>query len=260
MALTLDYSAELNAGADNAVIIGRGSSYDWMSVEGLGGTPDVNDFDTARGDRDGAVGGRDRSAPRVIRFALEVVDGGALTDDFRALKQAWRPTSSDTTLDVKHPAFDTADNVLRFYGRPRGLQADILQWHSGWSEASATFKCLDPFGYGAEETVSDASSPASVTSAGDVATDRFTIEITGNGGTPSVTNATDEGASVAFNTTVAGGATAVLDFRTHTMTVDGLPTFVLAPGSRWFRLLPGANSLTFTGCASIEVVHRPAYL
>lgn len=257
MALTTNYSAELNAGASNACIIGDGTPYDWMSVDGLG-TPDVRSFDTVRGSRDGDTGGADRSEARVIRFGLEVVDDGTFAADFRLLKQAWRTTTTDTTLDVKHPAFQSTDNILRFYGRPRGLSADILQWHNGVSLVTASFKCLDPFGYGAAETVTDSSSPASVTNNGDVPSDRFTITITGNGGTPIITSTTDEAAAVVFNTTLAG--TAVLDFRAHTMTVGGTAVYQLAAGSRWFRLLAGANTLTFSGCASIEVVHRPAYL
>lgn len=262
MALTVPYTAEINPGAANAVIFGDGTAYPFVregGIQGLG-NPDIREFDTPRGDRDGDVGGLDRNTPRILRFALELDQHATFMADLRALKAAWRSTT-DTTLDIRHPLFDSTDNILRFYGRPRTLEANVDTVDlNGFIPVLATYKCLDPFGYGAEETVSDASSPASVTSDGDVPTDRFTIEVTGNGGTPVITSTTDEASAVVFNTTLAGAAVAVLDFRAHSMTVGGTPAYQLAAGSRWFRLLPGANTLTFTGCASIEVVHRPAFL
>lgn len=258
MALTLPYTAEIHAGTSSAVVFGPMDREGGM--QGFG-NPEIRDSDQARGSRDGDAGGLDRHTARILRFALELdEDDGPLKSQLRPLKAAWRASAGDTTLDVLDPLFDTSDNILRWYGRPRMLEADTNVSDFGLIPVVFSFKCLDPFGYGAPETVTDSSSPASVTNSGDVASDRFTIAITGNGGTPVVTNTTDEAAAVAFNTTLAGGAVAVLNFRTHTMTVGGTATYLLAPGSTWFRLLAGANTLTFSGCASIEVVHRPAFL
>lgn len=246
---------------DGELVLGPGTDYIiGRAINGVGNPP-VRDVDTRRGNLDGDVGGTDTHGRRLIALPVLIRaagDGGvAASTALGVLKRAWRRRATDVPLDLWLPSWAAG---RRFYGRPGDLDVDYSLVATGNIDALATFRALDPFGYGAAETVTDSSSPATVTNSGDVPSDRFTVAITGNGGTPAVTNTTDEAAAVVFNTALAGGAVAVLNFRTHTMTVNGTATYLLAPGSRWFRLLAGANTLTFSGCASIEVVHRPAFL
>lgn len=266
MTVTVDFSGEINASGTYPLIFGVGTSYRLSrnrgSMQGLG-LADVRTRDQDRGDYPGEVGGIDLPRKRTIRFPIDILASSASSSyaALRDLKQAWQPQASDTTLDLKLPWFESTSNILRFYGRPRSLDADFRLADKRLIPCLASFDALDPYGYGAEETVTDSSSPASVTNSGDVASDRFTITITGNGGTPVLTSTTDDNSVISWGTTLANLATAVLDFRTHTVTVGGNDAYdQLAAGPEWFRLRPGANTLTFTGCTSIEVDHRPAFL
>lgn len=242
-----------------SLTIGTGTSYLFSGpVDGLG-LPGVRSEESTRGDGDGNVAGPDTYDTRTISLPVKV-DAASETAAWtlaQALKVAWRHVSSvtDETLDLT-----IGGSSLRFYGRPRGCVLDLDLLPQGHVDALCTFAALDPYGYGAEVTSAvDSSSPLVVTNAGDVPTDRFTITVVGNGGTPVITNTTDDGLSVTFATALSG--TAVLDFRARTVTVGAVDHYSdLAANPRWFRLLAGANTLTFSGCASIQVVHRPAYL
>lgn len=256
---------EWTADLAGTFVIGAGTDYivSRNVFTGLG-IPDVRDQDLPRGDFDGDEAGFDSLPPRRLSFPVEIVEAtpAAANQSLSALKAAWAAhRRSDTYLDLHLPGGPSSSGVLRFYGRPREVAVDLSELHAGHIEAKPAFHALDPYGYGPEETVSDSSSPAAVTSAGDVPTDRFTIEIVGDGGTPVITSTTDDDSTVSFAVPLAAAAVAVLDFRGHSVTVDGNDAYdQLAAGPRWFRLLPGANSITFTGCASVEIVHEPAYL
>lgn len=247
---------------DETFTVGPGTIYRLAKDRLIGiGLPEPRIGDGERGDLPGDIGGVDVARRRRIPLPLHIVGTQtAALAALAALKRAWAPRPQDVTLDLYIPGQPSTDGRLRFYGRPRGVEVDLARIAGGWARAMAIFDALDPFGYGPEETVADAASPASVTSLGDMPTDRFTIEIVGNGGTPVITSATDDAATVAFAEPLANGAVAILDVRTRSVTVDGLEVYPLAAAARWFRLLPGNNSITFTGCASVEITHRPAYL
>lgn len=257
MTITADWQAEL-AGS---FLMGAPTVFRF-SKDRLGGfgvpAPRTRDLD--RGDYPGSVAGRDLTARRLIPLPFEIVGAtqSAALASLADLKAAWAARESDTTLDVRLPG--QSSTTYRYYGRPRGVTVDLQRIAGGWVKALALFDALDPFGYGAAETTGvDSSSPASVTNNGDVPTDRFTITVVGNGGTPVITNTSDDNQAVSFLAGFSG--TAVLDFRTHTITVSLVDSYaLLAPGPRWFRLVAGANTITFTGCASIQVDWQPAYL
>lgn len=238
-------------------------------------------FEQERGGYPGDVAGVEVVAARTLIFPLVVHAGepGQVRDTqrtlaaeagrlVRPLARAFAPpalfTGADTTLDVLVPGAEPTDEILRFYGRGRGLEVswETALW-SGHVPVLAQFRCTDPYGYGPEEDDSfgSANNPAVVTNIGDVPTDRFTIELISNGSAPTFTSGTDDGATISFNQNIAPATVVVLDFHDHTVTINGGDAYdALSPGPEWFRLLPGANSITHSGLAAFTITWRPAYL
>lgn len=261
MALTDDWQAEIAA---RSIVIGRGTNY-----PGLGGVEGVGLLRPLTGDvdlvGDGAALTGDRLPVRVIQCPVVVVGDTAaeLGQNYGALAAAWRPTRDDElAFDLRLPGMP--ETSLRCYGRPLDLPGDPAGLKVAIRTA-ARFRCGDPFFYGAEvDSGVDASTPLTVVAAdmgsAGADTDRATLTIAGNGGTPVVTN-TETGGHITFNATLAGGASYVVDLHTRTVTKSGVNRDQdVDATSTWFRLLGGVdNELTFSGCASLRVQHRPAY-
>lgn len=234
------------------------------SISGLG-MPDAKVSDLDRADDNGSVAGEDFAQARTLSFPVSMKRGSTrlAMEALRTLKKAWRPAGPvDDTLDIKIPGVGPSNDTLRFYGRPRSTLDVDLHWLSGGIISSlATFVALDPIGYGPTVTVTG-SPNASVNNTGDANSKRATITITGNGGIPTLTNATDGGGNVLFSQTLGSGQTWVIDlYRRDVVTGAGNDAFagnVLA-SSLWFRLVPGVNSLTLTGAASMVISHRSGW-
>jgi len=256
--ITADFQADLGG-----VTVGAGTLYAFEAAVPVGlGLAEVRAQDAWRGDRDGDVATDDVYDARTITLDLAVtaMTAAGAGAAIAALKAAWAARTVETTLDVRIPG--TPETVLRYYGRPRGLAVDLELLLFGLARAQATFRALDPFAYGAAVTGS-ALTPgtATVTNAGDAPTDRVTIALVGNGGTPTVTNTTDSSGSIAWTAPLANAATRTIDLRARTV-VDGSSADKypeVAPGSRWFRLLPGANTIVVAGCTSATFTYRPAW-
>lgn len=87
------------------------------------------------------------------------------------------------------------------------------------------------------------------------------VVVTGASTNPRVTNASDDGKFVEVTTTLAGGQTLTVDCSTGTAThsVDGNVDHLIVPGSRFFDLVPGNNTITLTGGGSFVVNYRDAF-
>lgn len=253
----------------NGVTIDGTAGSDYMllgdSIEGLG-LPEPKTADVDRNDDHGAVAGTDYGQPRVLRVPIVIQREDAAGDPdseaamvaLRALKAAWKPTGpGDDVLSITIPGIGPADDVLRFFGRPRtGLDVKLGALYAGIIYARATFVALDPIGYGPTETQAGSGTFA-VTNPGDATSARAVIEIVGSGGTPVLVNNTDGARDVRFVGGMSGSMFVDLAART---VVDGSGNDLfpgnIDPASLWPRLLPGANSLTLTGATSASVVHR----
>lgn len=254
-AITQDWQARL---VERDLLIGRGTNY-----PGLGGMTGLGILaprasGQQRGLADGDSFGTHRYPARTLALPVQVL-GDTDADrwqNWRALASAWRRSDTDLALDVRIPGM--AETTMRYYGRPFGLIGDPHGLKSPVS-GTAEFRC-DPFAYGAAvDSAVDSSSPLVVTNAGDAATDRATLTVDGNGGTPTITNTTTGGV-IAFRDALAGGQSYVIDLREQVVTRSGVNhDGDVTSSSTWFALDPGANTLTFTGCASLQVTHRPAY-
>lgn len=258
-------------GSIRSLEFGAGTSYP-IGPTGIGGLglPVPRTFDQARGDRDGMVASRDLYDRRVLSIALTVLGDTASADlpgdamtNLRTLKTAFarEETLDEVELELRVPGFPGAAETLTFFGRPRGLEADLSKLAQGVIPVLATFVALDPLGYEPEAVEATGASGAfTVDNDGDEDTDRVVIEVTGNGGTPRITNATDGGGDVTFGTTLAALSTRTIDLRAHTVEDGGSDHYdELSSASTWFVLKPGTNSLTLTGAASVDVTVRAAH-
>lgn len=253
MPITADWQAELRG-----LTVGSGTDYQFTGpIDGLG-IPKVRSGDSELPRRHGDYGGYDVLARRVLAFPLGIV-GDSLADTYQklqALKAAWKPSIADLGLDIRlagQPA-----TVLRYYGRPRGIDADLTRLRNSWADLLLTFEALDPLGYGAEVTTTITGS-GPVTNAGDADTDRVILTINGNGGTPRVENSTT-GGHIAFARALAGGSAYTVDLRARTVLLGATARYEdVSPGSNWFVLASGANTIVVTGAADVDVTFRPAY-
>lgn len=249
---------------------GDGSEYTLLSdqIEGLD-LPDVRAVDSPFQGRDGAHGAADDADVRTLRFPTglaapdEMIEGreAHALGLLRQWKRAWAPSTTDLELVLQVDGLWTPDTVSVF-GRPRvrAGSVDLRGAFGGVVAAVAEFVALDPWFYGPARIDTEllAASPLVMPVDGDVPTRRFTIAVAGNGGTPSVSSTT-EGKAITWGSTLALGQTVTLDFLTTTAKQAGVDVYPFTV-DQWFRLLPGSNTLTFSGCASISVTHRPAYL
>lgn len=223
---------------------------------GFGGGPSRN-TDMPRGTWPGSTSGLDIPDATVGSIPL-FIDKFNATDawnTFETLRGAWAPSrASDVTVTFGDPR--GVDRT--WYGRPDGLRDyDLSRIDQGYISCLAAFRCLDPYGYGAATTVSSA---GTVTSAGTISSERVTITVTGNGGTPRLENAAN-GGWLQWASVLATSTTRIIDVRARTIVDSGGVTkwSELAAAQEWFGMDPGANVLTLTGAASIDVTYRPAY-
>lgn len=233
---------------------GAGTGYSFSGpIGGLGIPTPRTDGDQERGDLDGDVGGTD-TLPRRI-FTLPVgIDGSSSTDAMQglsALKVAWRPSIVDLELDLCLPGFPTPDNVLTWYGRPRGFDSDLTRLKNGRIDALLTFEALDPYGYGPQETIALGEGAEGFTILGEAPTDRWELDLTPTGATITFANLDDDEPSLGL-LDVAGGV--LLDGHGHDVT----GTATLAPGYGWPVLLPDESMLALTGATGV-LTYRPAY-
>lgn len=243
-------------------LFGRDTNY-----PGIGGVTDVGVLEPRLTDvvglGDGAAWGMDRHPARTLTIPMTVLGdtSAEVWANYRLLAVAWRRSTAELALDLRLPG--AAETVQRFYGRPNGVPA-APHGLKGTLVTLAEFRC-GPLCYGAEHTAASAASASPFTiPAGQMGdpgadTDRVTITIVGNGGTPTITHGS--GGAISFVLPLAVGVEAVFDLHDQTIDVnDAAADGAGNAGDDWFRLVGGAeNEITATGCASIEVTWRPGY-
>lgn len=233
------------------------------NISGLG-MPEAKVNDLTKADDHGTISGPDFAQSRLLSFPVAFHRDTAREAmvALRALKAAWRPAASDNVLSITIPGIGPSDDTLRFYGRPRSnLETDLHYLPGGIVNVLASFTALDPIGYGPTVVVTGTSA-ATVSNPGDAPSKRAIITITGNGGVPTLTNATDGGGNVLFSRILTNGLTWKIDLNRRDV-VDGANddafTDNVLPASLWFRLLSGNNSLTLTGAASMSIEYRSGW-
>jgi hypothetical protein len=256
MPITKDYQGEIRT-----LTFGAGTVYE-IDQPGIDmGTPETRDRGLERGDRHGRVAAADLLGSRTIAVPIVVhADTHATVGTRQAVvRAAFRPAAGDITLDLRVPG--TPATVVRAYGRPRLPVEDQSIAPHGAARLLCRFEALDPLLYGASVVTGPSSGTVNVSNAGVLATDRVTIVVTGNGGTPRVRNPADRDGEIRWRSPLGNGVTRTIDLRARTVVGGSQDRFAeLSPLSDWFALEPGTNGLVLTGAASITVTHRPAWI
>lgn len=244
------------------LVVGEGTDYGIRFIEGPESKPSVRQNDLARTFAHGDVAGRDFYESRLIQIGFVIVKTSP-ADAVQAsdvLVRAWSsPTAAlEQRLDWKAPGRDERS----YFGRYRDFETQTDTLHSSVIESEGRFLALDPYAYGPETALSNQTGTFVVNNAGDQATPRLQITITGNGGKPKLVNTTHDNRFVEFGSVIANGATVTLDFAKRTVIGgSGENRFDrFAISSQWFALQPGNNSLVLSGAASVNISWRPAYL
>lgn len=236
------------------LLIGAGTAYSFSGpIGGLGIPTPRTDGDQERGNLDGDVGGADTLPRRILTFPVGIDDttsAGAM-EVLSEIKAAWRPSVADLPLELCLPGFPTVDNVLTFFGRPRGFDVDLTRLKSARADALLTFEALDPYGYGPADTLALGEGTEGFDVEGDGPTDRWELDLTPTGGSVTFANLDDDEPALGL-VDVSGGV--LVDGRGHDVT----GTATLGAGHGWPVLLPGENTLSLTGATGL-LTYRPAY-
>lgn len=242
-------------------LIGRGTDYPGLGgIRGLG-ILEPRRTDQARGHRDGDARGVDRYPARNLLLPIEVLgdDDAEVWARYRALAVAWRRSRVDLELQLRIPG--AAETMLSYFGRPSGLPGEP-RGLKGHLATTAEFRA-DPYAYGAAvASATDTGSPLTIAAADlgdlDANTDRAVVTVVAAGLAPEIVNTTT-GGYVQFADAATG--TYLIDLHTQTVTKAGQNRDAdLTATSPWFDLAGGVdNVITFLGCTSVQITHRPAY-
>lgn len=234
------------------------NGWSWVLAPGFTGL----DHGTPRGETaprvgDGAAAGLDW-LPAVEMQGVVLVRGDTIAqaaDRAGLVRVAWRRSrSGEVPMDMVLPSFGSS--AVRRFGRPLGAEPEPADVLGAEQRLICRFLALDPLWYGAELDSGHEVGTVTVLSAdaGRVSSDRLSIEIVGNGGTPSIENSA--GGSIAFTSALAGSQVWTVDVRTGEVAGGG----AVASGSPWLRIEPGTdNEFSHSGCESIRLTWRPAY-
>ena len=236
-----------------------GAGTDWQidepGISGLG-SPPPRSFDQERGNLPGDVGGSDVAARRILTIPLvgAFASPALALDGLESLKTAFADAVVDLALDLRLPGYPSTGR--RYYGRPRGLDADLSRLRAGAIRVLASFHALDPFAYG-DEVVEALAGSSPISNLGTAISDRYSLELVGSG-TVTFANGSDEEPNLVL---VGVAGTVILDGRARTIVDDaGNDLYgLLSPGSGWPVLVPGVNALTLSGAVG-DLTYRPAYL
>lgn len=244
-------------------------------IQGLGWAEHNAFNDLPRVAGHGVVPGRDYMLPRVLRIptvihrrltnAPDEPDPEAAMVAAAALKAAWAPRDDgvNQALSIYVPGIGGSGvDTLVYYGRPRGtLEMNLSRYAHGTVYMLPTFVATDPIAYGAA-SVTAGSGTFTVTNSGGLVSQRATITLTGNDGTPVLTNNDDSGRNITFGTVLATGETWTVDLAARTV-VDSGGSDVFASNvlnaSQWFGFQPGDNELVLSGASGASVSLQDAY-
>lgn len=212
----------------------------------------------------GTAGGSDRAQLRPMEFPLLIaVDSATDAEDLLAeVKEAWVYSDDETALDVRF-----AGEERRYFGRTRGLDANLADFHHGViTGLLAHFDALDPWGYGPEEASTeddDDGDTLTIVNAGNVPNPlraRCVLTATVDDPNGTITNLDDvDGLTMTFNG--MEGDEVVIDLAAWTVAADSvLRGRLLLPGSGWPVLKPGNNRFAYTGFSALAATWRPPYL
>jgi hypothetical protein len=269
------------------LLIGSGTDF-LISDDGIDGfgTTDLRTSDVARPQAHGLFQQRTWLGQRDIDFEILVVGDtqAEVLTNLQTLGEAFAPASS---TEAEALALRVGGSVFLAYGRPDKTAADVSLIQSGLAKVKTRFVATDPLLYDATENA-DSSGGASVTGghgyphayphgygtvvSGSIAATNAgnfetygTATITGPCTNPTVT-LIETGETLSCTITVEATDSLVIDFKERTVTLNGTASrsnTVDRPGSTWFALAPGVNTVQFSqdsGSGSMSWAWRDAWL
>ena len=252
MAVTQDFQAEL----EGTLLMGNGTYYDIMIVQGLGGMPGVHTTDVLRlGDHGAYLIARDLVNSKVVNIGVQVIgtDATDLDTKIKAWRALWVPSDTVKTLKFKFKAFGYGDQIYMIRGSARRCAMDLgAEANFGVQTVYGSLECQDPRVY-ADTLHSTAIAPSAttnLTNAG-VLTAPLTVSVNGPATTVTLTNnTTSEVWTGTFS--VSSGQTLEIDMLARTVTKAGVSQrqSVNNATTTWFGLRPGVNSITAVGGTS----------
>jgi len=224
------------------LVIGAGTKYRIESVQGLGQPPERT-FDIVRQTGDGAFPGYDLYDERTVLVKMSAI------------------VTSPTTMPATRQEIGAAFNILtapaRCYIRlPNDSERFILAQPRGWDPVidslsnaggvtlgTGRLVAPDPLIY--SSTAGSLTGSGTATNGGTYPTPAV-ITVTGAATNPNISNG-----SLQIKTTLAmaGGDTLVIDVAKRTVKLNGVNRYDIidAANTTWWRLNPGANTITYTG-------------
>ncbi len=275
----------------NGLLMGDGTAYDLVNIEGLAGAPATVPSDRALAQRNGSIAGEDYLSARSIILTFEIVDDNTSTMAAKldALARAMGPTVDPEPIafwlpGVANSTVVTATAHVRRRDVPIGIR-----FANGVARATFLLSAADPRLYGIYQTIVSVNAAgtssagltfpatfdlsfggaitpglAEVTNAGNFSAP-FTFRIYGPVQDPVVTRSSD-GAFLGFTKTLATAADYLeVDTQNRTVKLGGITNNynTLNADSTWFDLAPGLNELRLTrtgsGAATLVVYSRNAY-
>jgi hypothetical protein len=203
------------------------------------------------------------STSRVVFFNYRSTSQAA-RNNWRALRKLlWNPRKQISLTRRWYDAngvLQTATALAEFRG---GLEPDV---EAGGHRMKFTVDLFlaDPFFYGAEITETLTRTTQTKTIVGDWSSVKARIELAGSQGPTTLTVNGENAHGVTYGTTVAGGATAILDIENFTAKdgVNGKTGNVTHSGHKfWFEPEPGSQSISVsgTGTGTVKYIYQPAW-
>lgn len=266
--------------------IGAGTSYRFTAFPDVLSNAPARFDDRARPYGHGVIAGADYLDRRIIVFELTVAAATRTAAEILAhnLAEAFAPADSDEWLDVRLTGGPDGDVEYAFRGRCRGATIALgPQFRAGRFVARCRFDALDGIRYGPEETItieladegdgvvfpvvfpvlfggSAGAGTGSAPNTGSIAVP-WTATLTGPLTNPRIAH-TESSSAVRILHGLDEEETAVVDSQRGTVLLDGTTSRpdLIAPGSRFFDLAPGANTIRLTsdsGDGSCQFTWRP---
>ena len=281
--ITQDYNIEVN----ETLLLGPGTPYDIINIEGLD-LPGIRTGDVAKTLANGYWSGSDLLEGRTITIEMTVSSSDDTTQatNLDALISAFGPTGSERSVVFKLPGF-----VSRFANCRVRKMAVPVNWdyHYRLPKVTVELFASDPLLY----ATSLGGGSVGLRDTGGGASANFTFDMTfgapvsggrlivSNDGTyattPSITlygpllapkiTKLSTGEYISLYVTVDAGSAVELDFRYHTVNLDGVSRYdTLDPTSTWFSLDPGDTEIQFThvdvynATAQMNLTYRSAWV
>ena len=265
---------------DDGLIFGAGTDIQIVKEEGLRSIPPVRSADVNKPRMDGSFAGFNFLGERiaVLTLAVTVTKNAPFEDVVASIANTFQPTfdpNALTTLKFLYPGWETPRQVS---GRVTnaGFPTDLNYSFHRIDALPIEITCPDPIIYDSVENIVSQTLPRVVsggtfpvtfpmsfgpTSGGALLCNnkgnyktmpKFTIK--GPVTNPTVT-LQSTGEYFTLNTTLSASDQIVIDMAAGTIVLNGTTTRygVVAPGSTWFSLKPGANSVRVSSTDSAYV-------